>query len=112
MTNLDYLVTEITVTAQSKVWVSRVQQRGDSSGTDITWTAKPAEGIEGWTPSEAKKVSLSLRRDMHAALVADARCRGVDPPDAGEETLKAYDVALKTKNGSSDDNDRKDSSDT
>jgi len=97
----EFLIKEISVTAQHKAWGSGVA-RGDSSGTDITWTVKPPLGIEGWTPQEAKMVVLKVRREQQAVIILDAQAKRVPPPDAGMEAIKFYDMVLTGKSGHDD----------
>jgi hypothetical protein len=96
---LDYRVTEVVIEASHKAWQQGMTQKGISGGTGITWKVVPPPSTEGWTPDEAKRVTLEIRREQERLLVTDAIARGAPEPEGGKEAIKAYDVAIRMMNG-------------
>jgi len=95
----EYCVKEITVTTQHKEWHQGVGSSGATSGTEIIWVVKPNGDPPVWTRQEAKRITLQVRQEQLKTLVLDAKCRRADPPEEGEETVKAYEIILEKMNG-------------
>lgn len=83
---IKFRVSEIEVKAQFKSWGEVTQE---STGTEVSWKAICPHS-EGWDQTEAKKVSIMVRKELEAVLILDSKCRGAKLPDAGLDTLAAY----------------------
>lgn len=91
-------VSSITVEASTKNWMQRAVS-GDTNGTSITWTVVPDGPGASWDINQACHLTIFIRRQLHAQLMADAMVRGTQPPEGGVEALANYDAAIKAFGG-------------
>lgn len=91
-------ISSLTIEASSKAWSQRAVS-GDTGGTSLSWTVVPEKPGESWDLNQACHLSIMIRRQLHALLMADAMARGTSLPEGGQEALANYDAAIKAFGG-------------